>query len=181
MTWNDFSNLLITLYKSMRSRCFHNTLGQYPPLVVTRKALRQDSGGTGTYRGGLGQEVHLGIRSDRPLTFTAMFDRARYPARGLQRGQAGAPGEVLLNDGTCLAAKGKREIPAERTLILHLPGGGGYGDPQARPPEQVLADVRNGFVSPQQAETVYGTVIDVQTWTIDAAATAARRGQSQKR
>ncbi len=149
------------------------------PLVVTRKALRQDSGGAGTYRGGLGQEVHLGLRSDRPLTFTAMFDRTRYPARGLHRGQAGALGEVLLDDGTRLAAKGKHEIPAERTLILRLPGGGGYGDPQARPPEQVLADVRNGFVSPQQAEAVYGTVIDLQTWTIDAAATAARRGQPQ--
>jgi hypothetical protein len=32
MTWNDFSNFLIILYKSMRSRCFHNTLGQYPLL-----------------------------------------------------------------------------------------------------------------------------------------------------
>ncbi len=147
------------------------------PLVITRKQLRQDSGGAGTYRGGLGQEVHLRIRSDRPLTFTAMFDRTRYPARGLHRGQAGATGEVLLDDDTPLAPKGQHEIAAERTLILRLPGGGGYGDPHDRPPEAVLEDVRNGLVSPQQAEAIYGTVIDTQSGTIDATATAARRGQ----
>ena len=77
-----------------------------------------------------------------------------------------------------LTPKGKHEIAPERTLILRLPGGGGYGDPHDRPPEAILEDVRNGFVSPQQAETVYGTVIDTQTWAVDAAATAAHRGQS---
>jgi N-methylhydantoinase B len=145
------------------------------PLVVTRKVLRRDSGGAGTFRGGLGQEVHLRVRSERPLTFTAMFDRTRYPARGLRGGKAGAPGEVLLDDGTALAPKGKHDIAPDRTLILRLPGGGGYGPPHARPPEMVLEDVRNGFVSPAQAKCLYGVVIDLQTWTVDSTATAARR------
>jgi N-methylhydantoinase B len=145
------------------------------PLVITRKELRCDSGGPGTYRGGLGQEVHLRVRSAAPLIFTAMFDRIKYPARGLNGGGAGAPGEVQLDDQTRLAPKGKHTIPAERTLILRLPGGGGYGAPYARPPEHVLQDVRNGFVSRAEAETTYGVVIDEQTWTIDTAATARRR------
>jgi N-methylhydantoinase B len=109
------------------------------------------------------------------LTFTAMFDRTRYPARGLRGGKAGAPGEVLLDDGTALAPKGKHDIAPDRTLILRLPGGGGYGPPHARPPEMVLEDVRNGFVSPAQAKCLYGVVIDLQTWTVDSTATAARR------
>jgi N-methylhydantoinase B len=149
------------------------------PLVITRKELRCDSGGPGTYRGGLGQEVHLRVRSEAPLIFTAMFDRTKFPARGLHGGGSGAPGEVQLDDGTRLAPKGKHTIPAERTLILRLPGGGGYGAPSARAPEQVLQDVRNGFVSRVQAEKAYGVVIDEQSGTIDAEATARCRAQQE--
>jgi N-methylhydantoinase B len=141
--------------------------------------LRRDSGGPGLYRGGLGQEVHLRVRSEAPLIFTAMFDRTKFPARGLHGGGSGASGEVQLDDGQRLAPKGKHTIPAERTLILRLPGGGGYGAPYSRPPEQVLQDVRNGFVSPAQAETVYGVVLDERSWTIDTAATARYRARTQ--
>jgi N-methylhydantoinase B/oxoprolinase/acetone carboxylase alpha subunit len=119
--------------------------------------------------------VHLRVRSEAPLIFTAMFDRTRFPARGLHGGGTGAPGEVQLDDGQRLAPKGKHTIAAERTLILRLPGGGGYGAPYARPPEQVLQDVRNGFVSAAQAEAVYGVVIDEPSWTIDTEATARYR------
>jgi N-methylhydantoinase B len=108
-----------------------------------------------------------------------MFDRTRFPARGLHGGGTGAPGEVQLDNGAPLAPKGKHTIPAERTLILRLPGGGGYGSPYARPPERVLQDVRNGFVSPAQAEAVYGVVIDAHTWTVNTDATARRREQAQ--
>ena len=107
--------------------------------------------------------------------FTAMFDRTRYPARGLHGGGPGAVGDVQLDDGTRLAAKGKHTIPAERTLILRLPGGGGYGAPSARLPDLVLQDVRNGFLSCTQAEALYGVVIDQRSWTVDAAATARLR------
>ena len=34
--------------------------------------------------------------------------------------------------------------------------GGGYGDPRARDPELVRADVRNGLLSPEHARNVYG-------------------------
>lgn len=150
------------------------------PLMITRKELRCDSGGPGLYRGGLGQEVHLRARSEAPLMFTAMFDRTKFPARGLHGGGPGAAGEVRLDDGTVLAAKGKHMIPAARTLILRLPGGGGYGPSQARSPEQVLQDVRDGFVSHTQAEAAYGVVIDQQTGTVDAEATAACRVSIQR-
>lgn len=149
------------------------------PLVITRKELRRDSGGPGRYRGGLGQEVHLRVRSDAPLEFTAMFDRTRFPARGLHGGQAGACGEVQLDDGTVLAAKGKHTIPPERTLVLRLPGGGGYGPPLARSVEAVWQDVRNGFVSREQAASAYGVCLDARSGTVDGAATARLREHLQ--
>ena len=56
-----------------------------------------------------------------------------------------------------------------------LAGGGGYGDPLERDPEAVLRDMRNEVLSPAKAEADYGVVIDTRTWTVDAAATRARR------
>ena len=56
-------------------------------------------------------------------------------------------------------------------------GAGGYGPPFARDPARVLEDVREGYVSLEQAREAYGVVIDAATMTVDAAATErARRG-----
>jgi N-methylhydantoinase B len=63
---------------------------------------------------------------------------------------------------------------------LDSPGGGGYGDPLARPPEHVLADVREGFVSPEAAERDYGVVLTADKHDVDAAATETKRKQLQK-
>jgi N-methylhydantoinase B len=43
-------------------------------------------------------------------------------------------------------------------LTLIVPGGGGYGDPRQRDRQAVAADVAAGYVSPEQAERVYGFV-----------------------
>jgi len=55
-----------------------------------------------------------------------------------------------------LRGKGQQTIPPGERLRLELPGGGGFGDPRERDPEEVAADVRNGLVSADMAETVYG-------------------------
>jgi N-methylhydantoinase B len=44
-------------------------------------------------------------------------------------------------------------------LIIHTPGGGGYGDPKKRDRKLVLRDVENGFVSPESAKKDYGVVL----------------------
>ena len=33
--------------------------------------------------------------------------------------------------------------------------GGGYGDPRNRSPQQVAADIRNGYLTPERAKEVY--------------------------
>ena len=48
---------------------------------------------------------------------------------------------------------------------LDTPGGGGYGDPLARDPERVLADVREGHVSAAAAERHYGVVL-TPSWPV---------------
>jgi N-methylhydantoinase B len=41
--------------------------------------------------------------------------------------------------------------------------GGGWGDPRERPPDAVLADVLDGYVSVEQAAADYGVAIDSET------------------
>jgi N-methylhydantoinase B len=62
-------------------------------------------------------------------------------------------------------------------LRMEQAGGGGYGDPLTRPPELVLQDVREGYVSPSAATSEYGVVVveDGFNWRLDEAATAALR------
>ena len=120
---------------------------QAGPIVVWRKELRPDSGGAGRQRGGLGQVIELGPTDGYHFAFSCMFDRVENPARGRRGGSDGAPGRVYLDDGTPFDAKGKQLVPAGRTIVLELPGGGGFGEPVQRDSEAVAEDRRQGYVT----------------------------------
>jgi N-methylhydantoinase B len=53
-------------------------------------------------------------------------------------------------------------------------GGGGYGDPIRRDPERVARDLKNGVVTLQRANEIYGVVLRDDA-SVDAEATHARR------
>ena len=119
---------------------------QVGPIVVWRKEIRDDSGGAGRFRGGLGQVIEIGPADGYLFEFSAMFDRVDNPARGRAGGQDGAAGRVRLDDGTPFGSKGKQTVPAGRRLILELPGGGGFGDPAERDPAAAANDLAQGYV-----------------------------------
>jgi N-methylhydantoinase B len=145
------------------------------PVLMLKRALRPDSGGPGKFRGGLGQEMVLQTRTDKPILHSCMYDRTRAAARGFLGGQPGATGELFLSDGTRPHPKSKYFLKPDQTLTLRLPGGGGFYPAWERDPARVLADVRQGLVSPEVARDVYGVVIDTAHWTVDEVATAKRR------
>ncbi len=120
---------------------------QIGPIVIWRKEIRENSGGGGQYRGGLGQIIEIGPVDGYMFEFSAMFDRVDNPARGRAGGADGEPGRVYLDDGTPFPTKGKRDVPADRRLILELPGGGGFGNPADRDPAAIENDERQGYVS----------------------------------
>jgi N-methylhydantoinase B len=126
------------------------------PLVVWRKEYRQDSGGAGRYRGGMGQVMEIGSREDEPFALFATFDRTQFAPRGREGGGDGALGSVGLKSGLKMRSKGRQTIPAGEVLVLEMPGGGGYGAPSERDPAAVQADLRAGFVSPEMAKKHYG-------------------------
>ena len=129
---------------------------QVGPITVWRKDLREGSGGAGAQRGGLGQVIEIEARGGYDFHFNAMFDRVKHPARGREGGGAGAAGRVELTDGTELRSKGRQLVRNGARLRLSLPGGGGYGDPKARDPAAIAADIAGGYLSADDAKTDYG-------------------------
>ncbi|SFS00772.1 N-methylhydantoinase B [Granulicella pectinivorans] len=128
------------------------------PLMQHHRELRVDSGGAGEFRGGLGQATEMRNLSGRPWEISGMADRIQYPGLGLEGGQPGARGEMLV-DREAVPAKTLRGLSPEARVELNLPGGGGYGSPTNRPAERVLDDVVKGYVSIEAAEREYGVVV----------------------
>jgi N-methylhydantoinase B len=116
------------------------------PLLYRRRELRPDSGGPGRTRGGHGQVIEIEALDGAPFGLWAAFDRIDHPPRGRAGGEPGEVGQVMLDDGTPLAGKGFQEIPAGRRLVVHTPGGGGYGEPAGRDASATAAELRDELV-----------------------------------
>lgn len=155
-------------------------------LVMERREVRPDSGGAGTFRGGLGQYTSFADRSGQTWSMSGMYDRLKFAAQGMLGGGAGLPGEFALSDGRQANPKELLFHPPTTRVETALPGGGGFGDPLQRDPQAVLQDVLNGYVSIEAAQRDYGVVIrsskraDEQVslarhFSIDAEATARLR------
>jgi N-methylhydantoinase B len=126
------------------------------PLVIWKKELRQDSGGAGQYRGGLGQVMEVSSREDAAFGIFAGFERVKFPARGRNGGGAGQRGALSLKSGVELKPKGLQVVPAGERLVIEMPGGGGMGLAAERDPEAVRRDVRLGYLSAEAAKREYG-------------------------
>ena len=116
------------------------------PLFVHERALREDSGGAGRYRGGLGQRLTLSVRGGDAV-HSCIYERTRHPAAGRGGGESGAPGRVRLEDGADPHPKRKYLLRDGRRVTLELPGGGGYGPPDERDPALTERDLREGYVT----------------------------------
>jgi N-methylhydantoinase B len=152
---------------------------QLYPVRIERTALREDSGGPGRWRGGLGltREVRIQVAGSQ---LSVLAEKAVLPPFGVSGGAAGATNRFWVR------RKGQR-VPASPlpgkvsgfplelgdVLLMESSGGGGFGDPLERDPERVAADAAEGYVTSAAAEAIYGVVL--REGAPDAAATAARR------
>ncbi len=145
------------------------------PIIFWRKEFREDSGGAGKYRGGMGQVIEIGGVDGIPFDVLAMFERVNNRPRGRNDGTDGAAGRVLLASGEMLRPKGQQGIPPHDRLRLEMAGGGGWGHPFERDAELVAEDVRNGVVTAASARDLYGVALD-DDGRVDKAETEALRG-----
>ena len=160
------------------------------PVLYLFRHASTDSGGPGRYRGGLCHEYAVMPHgTDGPL-HTVLFGKGvispmalgvfgGYPGcqaeyrliRGV--GSADLPSglEELTGDDDELVQWGTYELAQRDAMYVRSTGGGGYGDPLERVPEDVLADVTAGYVSSAVAESVYGVVLDRSNVRVDLART----------
>ncbi len=137
-------------------------LEQRYPLRISQFCLRQDSGGPGKFRGGLGHIRDFQILSDRVKLLTSV-ERHGYRPWGMAGGLDGLSNNAVLNPGTRTEREVRKvtSFPLKSGDILSMRsgGGGGLGHPRERDPFRVLEDVIDGYVSTKSAQTDYGCPI----------------------
>src|ERR1700730_9676195 len=153
------------------------------PVLIEERSLRPDSGGPGKYRGGLG--IDLRVRNlgegrwnlHRPR-------RIDCPPWGLWGGKPGGTADYLLKlpgerEFTSMDAS-QHLVPVDSEVIVRTGGGGGWGDPLEREPERVKADVREGLVAGDTAQSEYGVVLNAAGLEVDLSATLRLRAGTQR-
>lgn len=134
------------------------------PIMIEKYELRQDSGGPGRQRGGLGAE--LVIRALAPMSVNSTIERAHCRPWGLHGGLEGAGNGIALQtngiwqDDLPNAKIASHRLRAGDAYRINSGGGGGFGDPLQRSIEAVVRDVAEGYVSHEVAVSIYGVAID---------------------
>lgn len=152
------------------------------PVMLERFELIPDSGGAGRYRGGLSYMRQYRMLAE--ATFTTRGGKQLRPASGREGGSPGRLARILVNPGTpgerqVTGKDGSVRLAAGEVLRIEQAGAGGYGDPRSRPVDEVLSDVRDGYVSVQAARDSYGVVMSRDSGgrlVVDLAATGQLRG-----
>ncbi|MDE0098975.1 MAG: hydantoinase B/oxoprolinase family protein [Truepera sp.] len=122
-------------------------------------------GGEGRFRGGRGLVREYLMRSEGSVT--ASFGRSAEGGWPVAGGRCGTPNYVEIRFADCRpptrAGKVTRVPLARGDLIRLVTGtGGGWGDPRARPREQIVQDLRTGMISEAAARSVYGLEGELQ-------------------
>jgi len=148
------------------------------PVVVERRALRIDSGGAGTNRGGLGISVRV-RNLQRGKWNLSRPRRMGCPPWGLNGGGVGESARLLLRTGGEGEFKGvdavMHEVPVDSVAEICTGGGGGWGSPLERPVDAVVADILDEFITIEAAEKLYGVVLMANGTEADMQATASLR------
>ena len=151
-------------------------LEAYFPLRISTYESIADSGGPGKHRGGNG--VRMGYTFLEPGEISIHDDRWLTYPWGVNGGLPGRRSEKIMvrADGTEERFPSKMDhvkVEPGDTMYFNTWGGGGWGDPLERPPEQVALDVERGLVTIEGAKR-YGVVVR-EDFTVDETATAALR------
>jgi N-methylhydantoinase B len=160
--WDGESAMIIFAGSTARNNPVEVVESRVPSMRVVRYALRPDSGGAGTFRGGLGIERVYEFLAPAFVTFS--LERKATPPWGLRGGLDGAVNgvEITSPDGHVRHVRKATQHPiaAGETVRLMTGGGGGWGPPAQRDREAVRRDVAEGYVSAEAARRDYGVSVN---------------------
>jgi N-methylhydantoinase B len=123
------------------------------PLTLLRYELVENSGGPGTFRGGMGMRRVYRAEADCRLAITG--SRIRYAPWGLGGGHPGGTGAVNFAAHTEPFSGNSGVLHKGDVVEIVTPGSGGYGPPAARDAQAVAEDVADGCIDERVAREVY--------------------------
>lgn len=140
-------------------------------VMIDEYSLRTDGAGAGQYIGGAGVTRAYRAMTDKQFV-SATFGRNKYLPWGLNGGEQGSPNEFTIEK-----ANGEKDGPfgiypryplnKDDVVKLMTATGGGYGEPKKRPAEQVARDVKNEYLTVEQAKEVFGVIVNEETFEVD--------------
>jgi len=152
------------------------------PILIEQLGLKEDSGGAGFRRGGLGYDKKIRALGECRLISNA--DRSLLACYGVNGGKAGLPYAVSVidDDGRETTYPGMSDtvtVKAGSVVRIVTTGGGGWGDPLTREVNRVVYDVQCGLVSEASARENHGVVLvrNGLKWAADLPATDALRAE----
>ena len=99
------------------------------PVLVTHKKIADGTGGKGKFVGGNGQLFAFKNISNQPINISIITEKTKTEAYGLFGGKKGKRGKAYILPKRSIPTKGIDKLYPDETLMLQLPGGGGYGTP----------------------------------------------------
>ncbi len=155
-------------------------LESWYPILISRKQVRQGTGGAGRYRAGAGCHIAYRTRGAATLSGVMLGMRERIPLAGWAGGLPGATtafrmrrGRDQVEERVAPHATGVRFQAGDEFELL-CGSGGGFGDPVDRDPAAVAADVRSGRIDREGAAQAYGVAVTI-AGTVDASSTGELR------
>jgi N-methylhydantoinase B len=150
------------------------------PVRIERYELVNDSGGAGTFRGGLGVRRQWRMLADE-ATVNLRMDRFKFSSPGIFDAKPARASKAVLDPGGTAERSLTSKVAGLRLkrgdlLSVEFAGGGGWGNPYRRAPERVRDDVARDYVSAACAREDYGVVLTPEL-AVDAPATAQLRRQ----
>ena len=128
-------------------------------VAVDQVALNPEESGAGEYRGGKGIVIDYRIKADDSF-LTCAYTRSVVPPWGLNGGLDGSTNRIEIirpeQAPTQHAMESELTLQAGDTVRVITANGAGYGNPKARDRQTLQDDIRNGYISAEYAEKVYG-------------------------
>ncbi len=138
---------------------------RYPFLVDQFAFNTAKPAGIGRFRGGFGLVRDYRILCDQ-ADLTTTFGRFKFPPWGADGGGDGSPNAVeiiVAGDRRPSLRRGKlaRHTLHQGDVARLITGvGGGYGDPSERDPSLIESDVRNEYLTRDEATEIYGDIVE---------------------
>jgi N-methylhydantoinase B len=135
------------------------------PVRFDSYRIEPDSAGAGWHRGAPGVTRRWSFPYGDVL-LSDLGDGEKFGPWGFAGGRDARPNRFVYAPGTdeeLNVGMFRTNLPvrARRMLDCFQPGGGGYGDPLARPVEYVVEDVVDGFVTVEGARRDYGVSLSI--------------------